>query len=52
MKKSIILFLIIILISLTFHLLKWYDFNTLLIVIISIVIGGYFGGKLLNKKSS
>jgi len=51
MRKSVILFLAIILISVMGHLLQWYDFNTLLIVIISIVIGGYFGSKFLNKKS-
>ena len=51
MRKSVILFLAIILISVMGHLLQWYDFNTLLIVIISIVIGGYFGSKFMNKKS-
>lgn len=52
MKKSIIIFSVIILSTIIGFFTNLYEYKTLAIIIFSIVIGGYVGSKLLNKKSS
>lgn len=52
MSKNIILFSVILLLTIIGYFVDLYDLKTLVIIIVSIIIGGYVGGKLLNKKSS
>ena len=52
MKKGAIILSTIILLTIVGFFIDLYNLQTLIIIIISIIIGGFIGGKLLNNKSS
>lgn len=49
MRKTIIIFSTLILLTVIGLFTEFYDFKTSIIIIVSIVIGGFIGGKLLNN---
>lgn len=50
MMKSITLLAILIGLTAIGYFYDFYDFKTLIIIVVAIVIGGYFGGKFLTRK--
>lgn len=49
LKFSLIILILILVIVLIGYALKWYNLKTMIIVIFSILIGGYLGNKLIKK---
>ena len=52
MEKSLSIFFTIILLTIIGYFTELYDLKTLIIIVASIVVGGYIGGKLLSSKNS
>lgn len=44
-----ILIVLLILLIIIGYLEDWFNLQSILIIIISVVVGGYFGSKILNK---
>ena len=52
MEKSLTIFLTVILLTIIGYFTGLYDLKTSNSIIVSIVVGGYIGGKLLSSKNS
>ena len=51
-KNELSIFFTIILLTIIGYFTELYDLKTLIIIVASIVVGGYIGGKLLSSKNS
>ena len=51
-KNELSIFLTVILLTIIGYFTGLYDLKTLIIIVASIVVGGYIGGKLLSSKNS